>query len=183
MGRKRKGEGEELGIVNLNTAEILHRIKEDERIRIYNKKQVKRNKYYSKPIEVNTNKPFIKCMIDRLDKTIDELSKSSSTFLALNILALYICPTDNLVKIDRENTKYKIKDLAAKMGITRQQASAHIKKLKELNIVAEVEMANGKFYAINPEYYCRNTKIPERVLNAFDTTKKKKPTKKTKKED
>ena len=167
MGRKRKGEGEELGIVNLNTAEILHRIKEDERIRIYNKKQVKRNKYYSKPIEVNTN----------------ELSKSSSTFLALNILALYICPTDNLVKIDRENTKYKIKDLAAKMGITRQQASAHIKKLKELNIVAEVEMANGKFYAINPEYYCRNTKIPERVLNAFDTTKKKKPTKKTKKED
>lgn len=83
-------------------------------------------------------------------------------------MVLHICETDNCIKLDDKKSRYKLKDLASEMKISRQQASTYIKQLKDFNVVAEIEMYDGMFYAINPEYYCRSGEVPERVLKAFD---------------
>lgn len=164
----KNSEEDKYSVVDENTGEVVYRLKDGETWRTITEKERKRNKYYSPPIKINKNKGFAKCMLDKLEVLVKELKNNSSAFLALNVLVLHICPYDNLIKYDKEKIKYRLKDLASDMGISRQQASTHIKKLKELNIVAEVETADGIFYAINPEYYCRNNEIPERVLKAFE---------------
>lgn len=168
MPKIENNEEDKYGVTNLNTGEIVHELRDDETWRTISKKEKRRNKFYSPNIKINQNKEFAKCMLDKLEVLTKEFNKKSGAFLALNVMVLHICPEDNCIKLDNKKIRYKLKDLADEMKISRQQASTYMKQLKGLNVVQEIEMYDGMFYAINPEYYCRSTEVPERILKAFD---------------
>ena len=157
-----------LGLYDEETGEKIYGLKDGEEARVYTKKERKVHKFYSPPIKINQNKEFAKCMLDKLEILTKEFNKKSGAFLALNVMVLHICPEDNCIKLDNKKIRYKLKDLANEMKISRQQASTYMKQLKDLNVVQEIEMYDGMFYAINPEYYCRSSEVPERILKAFD---------------
>ncbi len=104
-------------------------------------------------------------------KVRDMLKDNTATYFALNVMRDYLVPNFNVLL--KNGKKFKGVDLAEEMGITRQAAMVHIKKLKELNIIAEVETENkGKLWAINPDYYFLGEECPEAVLKAFERKKK-----------
>lgn len=168
MARINNNDGDNRAVYNETTGEIEYRLKQGEIWRSYNKKEQRRNKFYSPNVKINQNKEFAKCMLDKLEVLTKEFNKKSGAFLALNVMVLHICPEDNCIKLDNKKIRYKLKDLADEMKISRQQASTYMKQLKDLNVVQEIEMYDGMFYAINPEYYCRSSEVPERILKAFD---------------
>lgn len=166
MKKIENNDGDERYVQNETTVEIEYRLKKGEIWRSYTQKEQRRNKFYSPQVKTNQGKEFAKCMLDKLELLVKEFNKKSGAFLALNVMLLHLDGTDNCVK-DEKKGRYKLKDLASEMKISRQQATTYIKQLKALNVVQEIEMYEGYFYAINPDYYCRSAEIPERVLNEF----------------
>lgn len=160
-------EEDKYGLSNLTTGEVVHELTDDEEFTIKTKKEKRRDKFYSPQVKINQGQEFIKCMLDKLELLVKEFNKKSGAFLALNVMLLHLDSADNCVK-DEKKGRYKLKDLATEMKISRQQATNYVKQLKALNVVQEIEMYDGYFYAVNPDYYCRSAEIPERVLKAFD---------------
>ena len=77
--------------------------------------------------------------------------------------------TDTKKGEKQNGKKYKVSDLAKDMNITRQTAGLHFKKLKDANIIAEVDMGKkGTFWAINPYYYLYGDGVPERIAKLFE---------------
>ena len=68
----------------------------------------------------------------------------------------------------KDGKKYKCVDLAQDMNITRQMAAKHIAKLKQENILSEIETNKGKLMVLNPYYYFKGDEVPKLVLDAFD---------------
>ena len=80
----------------------------------------------------------------------------------------YLDKKDLVYDLVKNGKKFKIQDLAEELGVVRQTASTYIKRLKDMNIVAEINTSMGKLYALNPNIYCRGEEVPEMVLKAFD---------------
>ena len=98
---------------------------------------------------------------------LSEFQKTPAAFVALSYLKIYLMPNFNIVV--KNNKKYSVSMLARDMGITRQSASLHIKRLKELNIIADYDYGNkGKYLAINPYCYLAGDYVPFEILKLFD---------------
>lgn len=97
---------------------------------------------------------------------IDKLSNSHTAFYALIILCKYLLADYNLLV--KDGRKFKIMDLADEMGIVRQRASDYMKRLKNENLVCEIETSTGKYWAVNPYYFCNGSGCDERVIKAFE---------------
>lgn len=109
---------------------------------------------------------FIKVMPAE-QRFLSEFQKNPATLVALNYLKLYLVPNFNI--LIKDDKKYSISKLARDMGITRQSASCHIKRLKELNIVADYEYGNkGKYLAINPYCYLAGDYVPNEIVRLFE---------------
>lgn len=94
-----------------------------------------------------------------------------ATYMALSVMRDYISPKTNLVM--KDGMKYRCVHLAEDMGITRQSASVHLKRLQEFNFITEVKTPRGNYWAINPKYYRCSNELPKAVVDAFENKKEK----------
>lgn len=161
--------GQEWRIISADDGELLTTVYNGESISIRSAKQVENDKYYSKKVRIKGG--FIKVMKDEKN-VVNALMNYPATYLALNVMKRHLEYNTNLL-VKEDGSKYKGVDLAEEMGITRQSAMLHFKRLKEHNLIAEVEMKRGKYWAINPCYYLYGDSVIERVLKAFDIKYKK----------
>lgn len=157
--------GQRLLVVTEEDGEVLFGIKPGESLNIRTEKQTENDKFFALNIKVQITGNFIKNM-DKERELIDALREYPSTYMALNIMKQYLVKDYNVLL--KENKKYKIVDLARDMGITRQGAAAHINKLKELDVVAEIDTNKGKLFCINPYYYYRGKHVSKAVVDLFD---------------
>lgn len=161
------GTGQKLLIITEQDGEILFKVEKDEIINIRSKLQAKNDKFYSPKIKINKGR-FIKVMFKE-EEVVKKFIKSPSTYLALNIMKKYLVTNYNV--LTKNGKKYKCVDLAKDMGITRQSASIHIKRLEKENLIAEVSTNKGILFAINPEYYLVGDEVPQIILDAFNKNK------------
>lgn len=133
-------------------------------------KQQENDKTFSPFININSEERFLKLITANLSKLLKETRKSQSTFFAFSVMIPYIRKNSNyLVKSD--DTYFTIKDLADEMGVSRQMAYLHIKKLKSLNVIAEKQTKQGKVLVVNPYYACASKTIRRDIVDLFETTK------------
>lgn len=144
-------------------------VKDGEEISVRSKKQVAYGKFLLPRVKINKKGRFVKVM-DKEKEVKKRLLKYPATYMALSILRDYISPSTNLIM--KNGMKYRCNMLAEEMGITRQMASIHFKRLQEYNLIAEVETPRGMYWAINPTYYCCSDEIPQKVVDAFDKKNK-----------
>ncbi|NCD07321.1 MAG: HTH domain-containing protein [Spirochaetia bacterium] len=159
--------GQKLLIITENDGEILFSVEKGETLNIRSVRQTNNDKFYSPMIEINKGKRFIKTMVIEEKNVIKKLKDFPSVYMALNIMKEYLVKNYNVL-LKADGKKYKINDLAEEIGVSRQMASRYIKKLKELNIVAEIDTNKGKVLAINPSIYFNGSEIPQRVYDIFN---------------
>ena len=95
------------------------------------------------------------------------LQQHPSTYVALGIMKSYLMPNFNILV--KNNKKYVAAKLAKDMGISCQASGTHIRKLKELNIIAEVDIGRkGKYLAINPYIYLAGDYVPTEIVKLFN---------------
>lgn len=100
-------------------------------------------------------------------RLLAEFKRTPASLVVLNYMKMYLVPNFNILV--KDNKKYSMSKLARDMGMTRQSASFHIKRLKELNVVADYEYGRkGKYLAINPRIYLAGDYVPEEILQLFD---------------
>lgn len=162
--------GQRLLVVTEQDGEILFGIKQGESLNVRSVKQTKNDKYFANTIKVNIKGTFVKVM-DKEQQVIEMLKKYPSTYLAINIMKKYLVKEYNVLL--KDNKKYKAVDLAKDMEISRQSAGVHIAKLKELNLLGEIETNKGRLFCLNPYYYLRGEKASEQVVKLFDDNAKK----------
>ncbi len=143
-------------------------VKDGEEISVRSKKQVAYGKFLLPRVKINKKGRFVKVM-DKEKEVKKRLLKYPATYMALSILRDYISPSTNLIM--KNGMKYRCIMLAEEMGITRQMASIHFKRLQEHNLIAEVETPRGMYWAINPAYYCCGDELPKKVVDAFNKKK------------
>ena len=159
-----KNVGEKLHLIASETGECIDTINAEDRIIIRRKGQVENDAYWSPLVKLPDK--FIKTM-EREDDIVDLLKENSAIYLALNKMKKYLQINQNTLM--KNGRKYKTSDLADDLKICRQTASLYIKKLKELNIVAELDNGKkGKFLVINPKYYLAGSGVPAKTLKLFD---------------
>lgn len=161
--------GQDWIILSAQDGEVLTRVYDGESISIRSVKQVENDKYFSRKVRIKGG--FIKVMKDE-QKVVKKLIDYPATYLALNLMKGHLEYNTNLL-VKNDGSKYKGVDLAEEMNITRQSAMLHFKRLKQHNLIAEVEMKRGKYWAINPCYYLYGDSVLEKVLKAFDIKYKK----------
>ena len=158
-----KDTGQDLYLVSSQDGEVIDTISADEKIIIRSKTQAINDKYWSPPIKIKGR--FVKAM-EREDDVVNLFIDSPATYLALNKMKKYLQINENtLIKNGR---KYRTSDLAEDVNICRQTASYHIKKLKEMNLIAELDKGRqGKFLVINPNYYIAGDSVPMKTYKLF----------------
>lgn len=156
--------GQRLFIVTEQDGEVLFKVENGESVNVRSVAQTKNDRFYSPKSKINIRGKFIKVM-DREKEVVDMFIKSPTTYLALNVMKRYIVANSNVLL--KGGKKYKCIDLAEDLGITRQMASIHINKLKECNLIAEIETNKGKLLAINPYYYFRGDEVPDNIAELF----------------
>lgn len=159
--------GQTLLVIGEQDGEILFKVGKNESINIRNKKQTNSDKYYSANVKIKGR--FVKVMWEERE-VVDMLIKYPSTYMALAVMKRYLVTNYNVLL--KNGKKYKCSDLAKDLGVSRQSASTHINKLKELNILGEVETTKGKLYCINPYYYIVGEEVPQNILNVFEKQKR-----------
>ena len=155
--------GQRLLVVTEQDGEVINFVNEGETINVRSKKQTEQDKFYAQKVKLNAGRLIT--VMEKEKEVIKKLVKYPSTYFALSILKCYIQFNTNLIV--KEGKKYRCIDLANEMGITRQMASIHLKRLEELNFIAEVPTNRGMFWAINPNYYRKGDEIPKLVYDAF----------------
>ena len=108
--------------------------------------------------------------MDKEQEILEKLKDDPSAYLAIAIMKKYLVPRQNVLL--KDGKKYKTIDLADEMGITRQWASRHIKKLKKLNVLSEVETNKGILLVMNPDFYHRGEDVDKRVYDLFNKPNK-----------
>ena len=108
---------------------------------------------------------FIKTM-PKEQQIVYLLASNPSIYLALNVMKFYLQPNSNVLL--KNGKKYGSMRLAEDMNVTRQTSGVYIRKLKELNIIAEVDMGRkGKYLAINPYIYLAGDYVPTEIVRLF----------------
>ena len=157
--------GQRLIVFTEQDGEVLMKIGENEKLIVRSVAQTENDKTYSPKKKITGG---FKKVMDAEEMVVDLLADSPSTYWALNKMKRYLRINENtLVK---DGKKYKVSDLAKDMNITRQTAGLHFKKLKETNIIAEIDMGKkGTFWAINPYYYLYGDGVPEKIAKLFES--------------
>ena len=155
--------GQRLIVVTEEDGEILFKVNQNESFTIKSEKQLKRDKLFAQMVSVKGR--FIKSM-DKEKEIVDLLLDSPSTYMAISIMKRYIITNYNV--LIKDGIKYRVQDLANDMKISRQMASSHIKKLKDINVLGEIETDRGRLLCVNPRYYCRGEEIPKSVYEVFN---------------
>lgn len=155
--------GQKLYVIGSEDGEILFDIKQGESINVRSVAQTKNDKYFSPKTQINIKGRFLKVM-DKEKELLDVLKKYPSTYLAMHIMAKYLGQNNLIMK---DGKKFKQKDLAEEMGITRQMVTIHMARLKELNVIAEIPTNRGNYWAMNPDYFCRSDSVQQIVYDTF----------------
>lgn len=158
--------GQRWHIVTENDGEVIFTIKENEIVNVRSQSQTKNDKFYSPRIKIKGT--FIKIM-DRENEIIEKLKGDHAAYFAITIMRKYLTRGQNVLL--KDGKKYKAVDLAKEMGITRQWAARHIRKLKELNVIDEIDTNKGKLLVMNPNYYNRGEDVEQRVYDLFENKK------------
>ena len=103
------------------------------------------------------------------EDVVNQLIKYPSTYIAISILRRYMC-SDNVVR--KGNRRFRCNDLAKELGVSRQMANIHLKRLREINVIKDVEINGVDFVAINPYYYFRGDEIPDNIAELFNNNEK-----------
>lgn len=143
--------------------EVLSEIRFGESISIKSKERTRADEMYVPTQKLQGR--FIKMIKDNQEELVEKLKEFPSVFVALFLMTKYIKYNYNVLL--KDGKKYKCIDLANDLGVSRQTASTYISKLKELNILAEIESSRGKLLAVNPRYFVNGTKVPKEVVNLF----------------
>lgn len=110
---------------------------------------------------------YINVLVDNEDKVIDILRNNPAIYVAFSSMKRYLEVNENI--LIKNGKKYKTIDLAEELGVSRQTASMYIKKLKQLNLLAELDNGRkGKFLVINPYIYLSGDSVPLKILKLFD---------------
>lgn len=156
--------GQRLLVVTENDGEILFSIEEGQSINVRSNAQAENDRHYSPKTKVNLRGRFTKVM-ESEKSIVDRFVDCPAVYMALSIMRRYIVPNYNVLM--KNGKKYKYVDLAEDMRITRQMASKYVARLKQENIVAEVQTNKGKLLAINPMYYCKGDEVPQAIIDVF----------------
>lgn len=158
--------GQRWHIVTEKDGEVIFTVNKGESVNIRSVKQTENDKFYSPRIKIKGT--FVKVM-DREQEVVEKLKDDHSAYYAITIMRKYLTKGQNVLL--KNGKKYKAVDLAKEMGITRQWAGRHIRKLKELNVIAEIETNKGKLIVMNPNYYHRGEDVEQRVYDLFENKK------------
>ena len=150
-------------IVTEQDGEVIFTVNKGESVNIRSVKQTENDKFYSPKIKIKGT--FVKVM-DREQFILEQLKDDPSVYLAINLMRKYLVPRQNVLL--KNGKKFKTVDLANEMGISRQWATRHIRKLKELNVLAEIQTNKGRLLVMNPNYYHRGEDVEKRVYDLFD---------------
>lgn len=162
---------EDVSLVSRETGEIFGDIRKGESINIRSVAQAENDKYWSP--KRKSNGRFIKIMEAEKKEVALKFTGKPATYLAFHIMSMNVQMNTNLV-VREDGKKYRIVDLAKEMGITRQSASVHIKKLQEANLIAEMEVkGKGNYWVVNPNYCLASSEIPENVYRIFEKRERK----------
>lgn len=156
--------GEKLYLVGADTGQVLLDIGQGEIINVRSQKQALNDKMFASKVKLKSGR-FIKVM-EKEKEVRKKLVKYPSTYFALSVMKDYIVYGNNLLM--KNGKKFRCNDLAKEMEISRQMASVHIKRLQELNYLAEVPTTRGNYWAINPDYYRTSEEVPKLVYDAFN---------------
>ena len=158
--------GENIALIGSKSGEYFGEIRPGEKINIRSVVQQRRDKWFGGHKVVSIRGTFKKMISENLDDVLNRLKDSHTAFYALIILCKYLLTDYNLLV--KDGRKFKIMDLADEMGIVRQRASDYMKRLKNENLVCEIETSMGKYWAVNPYYFCNGSGCDERVVKAFE---------------
>lgn len=151
------------------SGEILGETEDFSKVKIRTSKQLENDKSFSPLVELNAQKEFLKVITVNCDNIIDKLRDYPSTLMAFFIIARYLKPKYNVAI--KDGKPFSVALLAEKMGVTRQMANLHIKRLRELNLVAQAKTEIGKCFAVNPYYVCNGKEVRKDIVDLFETTK------------
>lgn len=155
---------QDMFLVGKETGEVITEISSGEKVTIRSIKQAENDKEWS-PFKKITGR-FVKSM-ENEKEILEMFIDSPATYLALNILKWNLQINSNILM--KNGKKYKVVDLAKDMGITRQSAGVHFKKLKDANLIQEFQYGNkGAYWAMNPNYYLSGEGVPLKIYKLFE---------------
>lgn len=120
--------GEEINLFD-EFAEFVISVKDGEDFSVRTVKQVAYGEFLFPRVSINKRERFVKVMYKE-KKVKKKLLPYPATYMALSVMRDYISPKTNLIM--KNGMKYRCIHLAEDMGITRQSASVHLKRMQEL---------------------------------------------------
>lgn len=152
-------------MVGAETGEVKLKIDKGEKVSIRSLAQSENDKTWSPKVKINGR--FVKVMVDNEDVVFEMLKDLPAVYVAFNRMKRHLQINENTIM--KDGKKYKTADLAEEMGVSRQMACFYIRKLKELNLIAELDNGRkGKVLVINPNIYLAGVEVPMKTLKLFD---------------
>lgn len=149
-------------LVGAEDGEVFDKIDKGSSIGIRTPAQTKNDKYYSPDMAINSK--FTKVMYGE-EVVIDILGDNLKAYRLLIKMRKYLEPKTNYLK--KNNQKLKIIDMAKELNISKQACSKHFKILEKANLIAKIEIKDGKIWTMNPYYYMAGITVPKRVVDLF----------------
>ena len=150
-------------LVGAEDGEIIDTIEMGSAVQYRTPEQVKHDKYYSPPMAINYR--FIKVAYSE-EVVVDMLNDNMKAYRLLIKMRKYIEPKTNYLK--KNGKKLKIVDMAKELNISKQACSTHFKILEKANLIAEIEIKEGKIWTANPYYYMAGATVPKRVVDLYN---------------
>lgn len=152
-------------LVDKATGEVIVDIDDGFNVNVRSPAQTENDKYWSPMIKIKGR--FVKVMVDNEERVFEMLKGFPAVYVAFNRIKKYLQINENTVM--KDGRKYKTSDLAEEMGVSRQMACFYIRKLKELNLIAELDNGRkGKVLVVNPEIYLAGVEVPMRIKKLFE---------------
>lgn len=156
---------EDISLVSNETGEVVGVAKKGERVIIRSPAQAENDKYWSPPVKINGR--FVKFMIENEDELYELLKGFPMVQVAFMRVIKYTKANENI--LIKDGRKFKTIDLAGELGVSRQSASFYIRKMKECNLIAELDKGRaGKFLVVNPRYFLNGETLPKATLKLFE---------------
>ena len=152
-------------LIDKATGEIMVDIDDGCNVNVRSLGQAENDKYWSPKEKIKGR--FVKVMVDNEERVFEMLKGFPAVYVAFNRMKKYLQINENTVM--KDGRKYKTSDLAEEMGVSRQMACFYIRKLKELNLIAELDNGRkGKVLVVNPEIYLAGVEVPMKTLKLFE---------------
>ena len=152
-------------LVDKATGEVIVDIDDGFNVNVRSPAQTENDKYWSPREKIKGR--FVKVMVDNEERVFEMLKGLPAVYMAFNRLKKYLQINENTVM--KDGRKYKTSDLAEEMCVRRQMACFYIRKLKELNLIAELDNGRkGKVLVVNPHIYLAGVEVPMKTLKLFE---------------